>query len=278
MALDSPERLFLEQLETIERAIRFACYRASLRNEEAEDFASYVKLKLIEKNYAVIRKYEGRASFAAFIGIVVQRMLLDYRVGQWGKWHASAGAKRSGEPAITIETLLHRDGRTLDEILPILLRRWPDLSREQVETIAHRLPPREPRARLVGLDGVGDTLLGRDDGAPFASDRAAVARRIARIVRQTMQGLEEHDRLIFRLHFETEMSVAEISRTLRIEQKPLYRRLQRALARLRTALHAGGIGAADAEEVLNGCHADLDFGFGGGTSASKPSPTDEEGT
>jgi RNA polymerase sigma factor (sigma-70 family) len=278
--VEKPEELFLEQLETIERAIRFACRRAMLSEEDAEDFASCVKLKLIEKDYAVIRKHERRSSFAGFISVVVQRMLLDYRIGQWGKWHASAEAKRLGEPAITIEAMFCRDGRTIDEVLPLLIRRWPDLTRQSAENIARQLPARGPRPRAVNLDLVSETLAAftpRDD-AVFESDRAEVAARIAAIVRNTMDELHEHDRLIFRLRFEGSMSVAEVSRTLCIEQKPLYRCLQRALTLLRKRLEEAGIGAADAEEVLGSRDADLDFGFGGKEIIKGRPSTDEEGT
>jgi RNA polymerase sigma factor (sigma-70 family) len=277
LEVESPEKLFLIQLETIERAIHFACRRGSLRDEDAEDFASYVKVKLIEKDYAVIRKYERRSSFAAFMSVVVQRMLLDYRIGQWGKWHASAEARRMGEPAITIEAILYRDGRTIDEMMPVLIRRWPELARAEVESVVRRLPSRTPRLRAVDLDSAGDTLafLGAcDDDPTFASERSALARRVAIIVRSTLRDLEEHDRLIFRLRFEGGLSVADVSRVLRIEQKPLYRRLQRALMRLRKRLEAAGVSAADAEELLTSRSIDLDFGFDSG--APLPPSTDEE--
>jgi hypothetical protein len=120
---DDPRNLFLAELSTIERAIHFACRRGALRREDADEFASYVKLKLIDDDYAVIRKSERRSSFAAFISVVVQRLLLDYRIAEWGKWHASAQARRLGEPAITIEAMIVRDGRTLDEVFPALQRR-----------------------------------------------------------------------------------------------------------------------------------------------------------
>jgi len=279
--LESPETLFLFQLETIERAIRFCCRRGSLRDDDAEDFASYVKLKLIEKDYAVIRKYERRSSFAAFISVVVQRLLLDYRIGQWGKWHASAEAKRIGEPAVTIEAMLYRDGRSINEVLPALIRRWPHVTWESVDAIARRLPPRLPRIRAVELDAAGDTLASLaadDDDSAFESERTDVARRIAMIVRDTMKDLEEQDRLIFRLRFEGGMSVAEISRTLKMEQKPLYRRLQRALLLLRKRLEAAGVNAVDAEEILACRSADLDFGFEGGAFMTRPPSTGEEQT
>lgn len=278
-SFNDPEKLFLEQLATIDRAIRFACHRQALRDHEAEDFASIVKLKLIENDYGVIRKHTPCSSFAAYIAIVVQRLLLDYRIAQWGKWHASAEAKRFGEVGITIETMLYRDGRTVDEIVPMLLRRWPDLTRARIDAIAGTLPQRTRRARAVGIDLAADTV-GADDlsvhEAAFETDRAELSRRMATIVRDTMEELDEHDRLIFRLRFEGGMSIAEISRTLSVEQKPLYRRLQRALARMRVRLENAGIAAEDAEEVLSSRATDLDFGFGGGSIVTRPS-SDQEG-
>jgi RNA polymerase sigma factor for flagellar operon FliA len=276
---DGPEKLFLEQLPIIERAIRFACHRGSLRNEEAEDFGSAVKLKLIENDYAIIRKYTPPASFAGYIAVVVQRLLLDYRIAQWGKWHASAEAKRLGEPAITIEVMLVRDGRTIEEIVPVLLRRWPDLTRARIDEIALALPHRTRRARAVEIE-LAEDAIGADDvsvhEAAFEADRIELSHHIATIVRDTMNELDEHDRLIFRLHFEGSMSIADISRTLCVEQKPLYRRLQRALVRMRARLEATGISAEDANELLGAPETDLDFGFGGGTLVPRPSSDQEE--
>lgn len=257
------EKLFLEELETIERAIRHAARRASMSDDAAEDFASYVNLKLIEKEYAVLRKYERRASFAAFISVVVQRLLLDFRIAQWGKWHASAEAKRMGEPAITIEVMLLRDGRSVEEVLPALRRRWPEMTQAAVQQVVQRLPKRAPRVRTVELREAHDAVQpwNREDrNVMLASEHAVVAKRIESIVRSTVQDLDEQDRLVFRLRFESAMTVAEISRMLRIEQKPLYRRIERALHLLRVRLEDAGITSSHAEAILTS-NADLDFGF-----------------
>ena len=275
VGVESPEKLFLEQLETIERTIRFACGRGGFRDDEADDFASFVKLKFIENDYAVIRKYQQRASFAGFASVVVQRLLLDYRIAQWGKWHASAEAKRIGEPAITIEAMLYRDGRTMDEVFPTLVRRWPELTRETTNAIARRLPPRLARPRAVNLDGDLPVAVA-DAERPFGAERLELSQRVATIVRDAMKDFDERDRLIFRLRFEGGMSVADVSRTLRIEQKPLYRRLQRALAVLRKRLESAGVSSEDAEEILTDRNADLDFGFKGELVAHGGSSAGEE--
>ena len=49
------------------------------------------------------------------------------------------GETFSVERAITIEALLYRDGRTIDEVLPMLLRRWPDLRVETSRRLMSRL-------------------------------------------------------------------------------------------------------------------------------------------
>jgi RNA polymerase sigma factor for flagellar operon FliA len=81
-----------------------------------------------------------------------------------------------------------------------------------------------------------------------------------------MNELEERDRVIFRLHFDGGLSLAQISRVLRMDQKPLYRRLQRALRTIRQSLEAEGFTAADASEILASRCTDLDFGFSAPTT------------
>src|SRR5438874_7414588 len=146
-------RALLEaNLDLIERVIRFTARRQRLDESESEEFASIVKLKLVENDYAIIRKFEGRSHLATFVTIVVQRMLLDYRIHHWGKWHASAEAKRVGGPAVELEQLLHRDGRSLDEALAILRRNDESLTIESLRAIASRFPARKPRRRTVDVE------------------------------------------------------------------------------------------------------------------------------
>jgi len=254
---------FLEELNTIERAIRFACRRASLFDADAEDFESYVKLKLIENDYDVIRKFEERSSFWAFIAVVVQRLVLDYRIHLWGRWHASAEAKRIGETAIAVESMILRDGRSLDEALAPLQRRWPQLSRADVEAILGRLPRRNPRPFMASLDAVASALQTNSstvEDAAFVSDRLRLSLRLSDAIRRSLREVPADERLLLRMRFEGGMTIAEISRALGVDQKPLYRRIKRGLLRLRTHLEKCGFGDVDAETVLN-LRCDLDFGF-----------------
>lgn len=264
--------LFLLHLSTIQRAIRFCALRSSLRPDHAEDFSSWAMLKLIENDYRVIAEHDGKSSFPAFISVVVHRLLLDYRNAQWGKWRASAKAIRMGDAAVVLEAMLYRDGLTTEEVIPALRRRWPDLTRQDIERLATDLPPRLPKPRVVGLAAAEHASV-ETENALFSAERESLARSVADVVRRALRAMDSEQRLLLRLRFEGEMSVAEISRALQIDQKPIYRKIERALVAIRKDLQEFGIGDDDLREVLS-CGSALDFGFEQANAA--PLQRDEE--
>ena len=270
-------RALLEQnLDLIERVIRLTSRRQRLDESEAEEFASIVKLKMVENDYAIIRKFEGRSLLRTFITIVVQRMLIDYRIHHWGKWHASAEAKRLGDLAVELEQLLNRDGRTIDEALPLLQARYAEASRETLEGIAQRLPERRARRRMVDLSEAEDVAV--DDGTEASlleSERRQMCRRLSAAMREAIERLPEKDRLLLQLRFECRMTVAQMSRSMQIEQKLLYRRMEKLMRDLRAELEGAGIDPRDAADLIGREGADLDFALG--TPLLRPS-TNSEGS
>ena len=136
----------MSNLGLIDRVVAFACRRYQLNTDDAEEFVSIVNVKLIDDDYAVLRAWEQRSSFKTYISIVVQRVALDYRIQTWGKWRASAEAKRLGELAEEVERLLLRDDRSLDEVLVALVQKHPHLTRESLRELADRFPVRSPTA------------------------------------------------------------------------------------------------------------------------------------
>jgi len=163
-----PRQLFEANLGTIERVIGVVCRRASLFGPEAEDFASEVKLALIENDYGILAKYEGRSSLDTFLTVVIQRLLADARMRAKGRWHPSSDAQRLGTIAVQLETLVRRDGRSLDEAMPHLVALDPSVTREAMAALLERLPERTGRPRRVDFDAIGYAIAGRDSAdAPF---------------------------------------------------------------------------------------------------------------
>lgn len=268
----NPEQLLLESLPDLERIAAFVCRKSNLLGADADDFHSWVRLKLIENDYAILRKFEGRSSFRTYLAVVVQRLMLDFRNHQLGKWRPSAEARRMGEVAVTLERLLHRDRRTADEAVAITGERHA-VSRTNVEDILLRLPQRAPRRREVPLDE-----LPADPATPAEQvEREAVfaetemlARKAGDVIREAIDAMPESDRLVLRLRFEAGMSVVEIARALRTESAPLYRRMYRSLDGLRARLEKAGVRAAEALRLVDSS-AELDFGL-----ASVPRPVADE--
>jgi hypothetical protein len=71
--------------------------------------------------------------------------------------------------------------------------------------------------------------------------------------------LPPQDRLVLRLRFDEGMAVAGVAKTLHLDQKPLYRRIERLLFQLRGQLEAAGLQAADVVAAL-GSHGFEDIG------------------
>ena len=265
-----PAELFREQLPLIARVVGSVCRRAGLRDADAEDFGSMVTLALIENDYAILRAWEGRAPLGAYLTVVAQRLLARERTRLWGRWHASADAERLGDAAVLLEKLLVRDGRSLDEAVPIVRALHPAVSENDVRALAERLPSRQSRPRLVALDGEELEAADSADARTREQEVRKVSERAACEVRETIAGWPPLDRRLMRFHFGAQMSIADVARVLDVPQRPLYRRVEALLRQLRAAIERHGAGAAVVEEIITACAADgLDFGLRDGKSESE---------
>jgi len=248
----SGESLFLSQLDTIERALAFISSRYRLSAEDREEFASYAKLKLIEDDYAVLRKFQGRSSARTYLAIVLGRLYLDFRTQQWGRWRPSAEATRQGPVAVLFERLTIRDGHGFDDACELMrAQHGVDMTREELSALASRLPARVKR-RFDTVDALVDMPA---DGADADQDvaereREAAAARVSAALRQALAGVDAQDRLILAMRFEDGRTVADIAATLRLDQRSLYTRVNRLLAQLRDALESAGVDAGAVVDMM----------------------------
>jgi RNA polymerase sigma factor for flagellar operon FliA len=249
------EALFRDNLPLIDRVLDRVCWRARLSGADAEDFASSARIALMENDYAILQKYEGRSSLATFLAVVCEHLLADQRVRQFGKWHASAEAVRLGAAAVLLERLLFREQRTMADAVAIVRTMHPALSVRAVEELGARLPDRVARPRAVDVESMEDLPVAAEASADervVESDRQHLSSRAGMAVRRALGGMSEEDRALLRFRFGREMSIADISRIMRLPQRPLYRRLESLLGRLRKTLEAEGIDASHAAELIGG--------------------------
>ena len=260
--------LFESNLALVDRVIATVCRRARLFGADADDLASAVKLALIENDYAILRKYQGRSTLAAYLSVVIQNFVSDHRTHTLGRWRPSREAEHMGQAGVLLETLLVRDQRSLDEALPILQSLDPTVTRERLVAMAVRLPRRVARPRAVELDEEAPLAAGEAaDIRVVDAERERLCAETNRVIRNTLAALPDEDAMILRFRFGSGMSIADISRMLRLPQRPLYRRLESLFARLRAALDAAGLGSMDLQALIGEVH-EMDFGLAEGKNAS----------
>jgi RNA polymerase sigma factor for flagellar operon FliA len=260
-----PQELFLSNLDAIDRAIAYVCHRNHLSAQDGEELGSEVKTKLIEGNYAVLRKFEGRSSFSTYLTTVIQRLYFQWRVQMWGKWRPSAEAKRLGEKAITLERMLTRDGFTYSEALETLTTGTRAYTREEVEALYLRLPERQPRPVLVSSMTPEQAPTVDAERELFAVERRRTARAAAAAIDEAMEGMDPEEQIIIRMRFWNGRKVPDIATALHTDAKRLYKKIDRLLETLRAALEKAGLGREAIAELLERADHELSF-FEGGKS------------
>ncbi len=259
----NPEEIYLQNLRTIERIAAFVARRHHLETSEAEEFVQEVRVRLLDDDYAVIRKFEGRSSFSTYLTTVIGRLFTQWRVEQWGKWRPSAEAKRLGDKAITLERLLSRDGFTLSEAVRVLTTGSSPYTISELEAIYLRLPPRNPRPVVVADDTVPDVVAVEADAYERieAGDRGRALRRAMQKIDDLIQKMDAEDRLILQMRFWDARRVPDIARALHLDQKKLYKRLDRLFLLLRRELENAGLSQSDLSGLLNSGDEEIHLQF-----------------
>lgn len=254
---DSPDlhELLSAQLSLIDRVIRRVCLRNRFHGSDADDFAGHVLLRLVEDDYGILRKYEGRGTLELFLDTVIQNLLYDFRIALWGRWRPSAESVRRGRTAVLLDQLLTRDRLTFDQAVEIIRTNYQiDASRDELYEMSLHLPVRT-RLRLVSNDTVEPAA---PDGQPDLeldrAETAALAASVRRALKEALRRLPPDDRRLLEMRFREGRKVRDIARALGVDARPLYRRIDRIVGRLRRPL-------AIYRDALAWPHADLDVGI-----------------
>lgn len=231
------DALLLRHLDTLDTVTLAVARERGLGGPDAEDFQGWVRLKVIENDAARLRAFDHRCSWRTYLNTVVVNLYRDYLDLERGKWRPSAAARRLGPEAVALDRLLNRDRVGLVVAMDRLLPRRPGRAeRRRLIRLAAQLPHR-PHRRFEGLHR---DLLGDDDANPeealLVREHEERAGKQVRSLERAIRTLPPPDQLLLRLRFWEGMKVSDIARSLHCPQKPLYRRIQRLLVRLRAQL------------------------------------------
>ncbi len=243
------EARFLGQLPWVERVAASVCRRHGLSSDDADDFTSWVKLRLVEDDYAVFAKFRGESSITTYLAVVVAMLFRDYRAEHWGRWRPSAAARRQGPLAVRLETLVYRDRMPLAQAAQVLRTSGQTgLSDRELASLLAGLPPHSTGrpVQLGAEEGVDAAAPGRTDDFMALDEAESQRNAIDGVLRR----LPAEDQVMLRMRFWEGLSVTDIARGLGIRQKPLYRRMDRALAQVRELLEQAGVSREQARAVL----------------------------
>jgi RNA polymerase sigma factor (sigma-70 family) len=241
------EATLLAHLAWIQRTMIAACRRTAGAGVDPDDFVSWATLQLIEDDYAVLRRFRGDSAVRTYLTAVIAMLHREYRVRCWGRWRPSAAARRHGPVAVRLETLVHRDRLPLRQAMLILRTHGETtLAERELADLYGELPrrgvalPRElTRLSVDAVDGAADGA--GADSLVAAAEAERERRLLQEALARALAALSGDDQQLLRLQYWDGLTVAEIARRLDVPQKPLYRRIARALVALRRQLQAEGV-------------------------------------
>jgi RNA polymerase sigma factor for flagellar operon FliA len=233
------QRLFLENLGTIDRVVAAVARRHRLSTHEHDEFRSLVRLRLLEDDARVLRAFEKRSSLATYLTIVISRIFLDFRNQEWGRWRPSAQARRLGEVAVLLDRLMTRDGHLIEEAIEILRTNHKiAMSDTEIRALWDALPRRH-QTTLVGEEAARE-VSAPDDPASATEfpGHAASGQRVAQALARSLSRLSSQDRLIVQLQFRHGVGATDLAHHFGMSKATLHRRVNRILAQLRDAFQA----------------------------------------
>jgi len=243
------QRRLLDHLDLIHQIVRAVGRRRHLSATEQDDFASFVHLRMIDDDYAILRKFQGRSTLWTYLAAVIERLSLDFCAEKWGRWRPSAMAERLGPVAVALERLVNRDSHSVDEALEILTtNHHVALTHVELRRIWKQLPPRV-RHTEVGEEAALE--LSSEQRSEAAVDDADLRRSVTRLQSALQNAFEQiapQDRVLIALRFDQDLSIVEIARLTGSSVPTLHRRLDRSVKQLRAALSQAGF---DPREVVN---------------------------
>ena len=238
----------VRHLALVDKVVRFVARRHHLSQSDLEEFASLVRFKLVDRDFAVLRKFEQRSSISTYLTVVIDRLCLDFHIAKWGKWRPSAVARRLGPVAILLERLIVRDGITFDEAVGTLqTNHGVSETREELHTMLLRLPVRVPRRSTTEhLSAAGET----SDSAFDSRDDEHVVARVHAALAEALERLSDEERHIVSLRFGQGLTVPQMALTLDVDPKPLYRRLEAIIRTLGRELRGRGIDEQEIRRIV----------------------------
>jgi DNA-directed RNA polymerase specialized sigma24 family protein len=239
-------QLISEKRPCLEQIIADLSRRHLLAPPETDEFRRVVQRALERHDYELLRAFDGRSTWETYLNTVLTREFFTFQAALWGDWRPSREAVRLGPVATLLEELVLRDHFSVaDAIEWMRTSHRVDEPRHKIREFAAELGlvPSEQPARTTSLAGSAER--GSDDDT-----------RLREALRDALALVSPDDRLILELRFRDHQPLTRIARMLKIEVRPLQRRIDSIKEVIRESLMTQGIARHEVEDVLQSVDSD----------------------
>jgi hypothetical protein len=239
------EQLILQQRSHIDQVVRDLARRHHLAQAETDEFRAIVSRSLERNDFELLRAFDGRSTWETYLTLVVTREFFLFQGELWGQWRPTPTARRLGPAGVLLEELVLRDHVSLAEAIELMR------SVHRVDLPRYRIAQMAQQLRLdVGLGERPATLPAAAGGEGHANPR------IHDVVRSALALLSPDDRLIVELRFRDGQPLTRIARIMRLDVRPLQRRLERVKSVIAESLLGEGIARQDVDALLQNAEHD----------------------
>jgi len=252
-------RTLLEtHLELIQRKLQLLSWHSGLPACEAEEFRSWALFKLVDDDYRILGRWEGRSSFPTFLTVVLVNLMRDYRIHLWGKWRPCAASRRFGRKGVLLEQLLVRDGLSENEAVERLRTELGiSLTPDDFRKVTAALPRRQDRRWVSAEELLQIPIDGQVESRLEEKERECTESWLRELLAPLLCSLPAEDRLLLKLHFFDGLSMAALAPILHRPQRELYTARDRCLKKLRRSLDEAGLSADQIRGLLGGFQGNL---------------------
>lgn len=215
--------------------------RHYLASAEVEEFRGAVDRALERNDFELLRAFDGRSTWETYLTTVITRQFFLFQAALWGQWRPSAAAIRLGAAAMLLEELVVRDRFRLQDAID-----WMR-SAHRVDYSRHRLTQ---FAEQLGLPGAGDGQRAR------VVQVEAPSHEIKHALDDALALVSPDERLILELRFRDGQPLTRIAALLKMDARPLQRRIDTALKVIRDSLITQGLPADQVEDMLSAAERD----------------------
>jgi RNA polymerase sigma factor (sigma-70 family) len=250
-AIADPVSFLTDSYRKVDAIIRAVCFRNRLKPDETDDFASEVKLRLVEDDYRALRVFSGKSSVETYLTTVVANTVRDLIRERDGRWRPSEEAKRLGEIAERIEELIYRFRYPFHEAYQILTTNFGfTVSEKAARDIYFKLKVREGRPVAVSYEEELHDERGTPEAEMVAAEQNILEGRISAIIDEMRGQLSATDRLMLRMAFEDNLKLTVVAEQLRLTRSEVDRRIREILTDFKRGILQRGINYNDVRELI----------------------------